>query len=559
MECIKFYYKLKEKDIHLALEQGKLVIDAPRDVLNNTIIRDIRDREDDLVNLLTILNNEIAELTRLDQIAIIGLSCSFPGQSNSAESFYGLLHEGDTGITEIPKCRWDIDDYYDPDPDKIGKIYTKCGGFIDNPDLFDAGFYSISPRHAVAMDPQCRLLLETSTQALEHSGINLKKIKGSKTGVYVGAMWQDYAELQAHQGSGEQSTAGGGLSSLSGYLSYFYGLEGPTMTVDTACSSSLVSVHLACQGLRNQECNLAMAAGVNLILSPRSYEVECRAKMLSPDGQCKTFDESANGFARGEGVGVVILKRLEDALKDGDSILAVIRGSATNHDGATSGYSVPNGQSQQAVIKDALQDARVSSDKVSCVEAHGTGTELGDPIELSALQAVYGTSRSKENALWISSVKTNVGHCEGAAGIAGLIKAVLQLQSDTIFPHRNVKKLTSKVNWDDINLRVPLASVPWPKYSDKKTMGVSSFGFSGTNAHVIVEEAPIFPEPETSGYIRPMHILPLSAKTEKALSDQISNYLKHLQEKDDQTIEDVCYTAGVGRAHFNYRAADFRF
>ena len=467
------------------------------------------------------------ESSQREPIAIVGMGCRFPGGVDNPAALWRILRDGVDTITEVPKNRWDIDAYYDPDPDATGKIYTRNGAFVSEVDTFDAHFFNISPREAMSLDPQQRLLLEVSWQALENSHQDPEHLYESPAGVFLGISSNDYArklsatgELNAYFGTGNAS------STAVGRLSYFLGLTGPSLAVDTACSSSLVAVHLACQSLRNQECSLALAGGVNLLLSPENSIIFSQARMLSPDGCCKTFDAAADGYVRGEGCGVIVLKRLSDAIKDQDNILSVIRGSAINQDGPSGGLTVPNGPSQQKVIRQALKNGGVEPSLVSYIEAHGTGTSLGDPIEVKALGAVFGGSHSQENPLMIGSLKTNMGHLEAAAGIAGLIKVVLQLQHQEIVPHLHLKEPNPYINWDELPVEVPTQPTPWSVDSQKRMGGVSSFGFSGTNAHVVLEEAPIQQSQAKDSDLgeRPCHILTLSAKCEEALQELGPSY-----------------------------------
>jgi 3-oxoacyl-(acyl-carrier-protein) synthase len=359
-----------------------------------------------------------------EPIAVVGLGCRIPGGANGPESFWGLLREGRSGVREIPRDRWDVDARYDPNPDAPGKIATRFGGFLDEVDQFDPQFFGIAPREALSMDPQQRLLLEVSWEALEDAGQSPTQLGQSRTGVYFGICGNDYAQLLLERNEPAlldmYYASGIGHSIASGRLSYVLGLQGPSLSVDTACSSSLVAVHLACQGLRNSECRMALAGGVNVILSPEVFSALSRARMLAADGKCKAFDAAADGFVRGEGCGVVVLKRLSDALADNDRILALIRGSAVNQDGPSSGLTAPNGPAQESVIRQALANAGVSPREIGYVETHGTGTSLGDPIEMGALGAVFGPERDPASPLIIGSVKTNVGHLEAAAGVTGL-------------------------------------------------------------------------------------------------------------------------------------------
>ncbi|PSB17688.1 KR domain-containing protein [Phormidesmis priestleyi ULC007] len=503
---------------------------------------------------------EAVEYAQHEPIAIIGMGCRFPGSADHPEAFWQQLRDGVDAIDLIPKTRWHTDAYYDPNPDAPGKIYTRYGGFLPQVDQFDAQFFGISPREAASLDPQQRLLLEVSWEALEDAGQAPNQLTGSKTGVFVGIGQNDYAQLQMFSGHYENidpyAGTGNGFAFAAGRLSYILGLQGPNLAIDTACSASLVSVHLACQSLRAGECDLALAGGVHLILSPEVTIFLSRARVLSPDGRCKTFDASADGYGRGEGCGMLVLKRLSDAVANSDRILAVIRGSAVNHDGHSSGLTVPNKQAQQALISQALAKAKVDPLQISYVEVHGTGTALGDPIEIRALDTVLGKGRSQANPLVIGSVKTNIGHLEAAAGIAGLIKVVLSLQHQEIPPHLHFSQPNPHVNWEQLPMLVPTAARPWPG-GQKRLAGVSSFGFSGTNAHLILEAAPpdspTAPEPGERERERPLHLLALSAKTPNALLQLAHRYAHHLQSHPDLPLSDVCFTAAGGRSHFPYR------
>jgi malonyl CoA-acyl carrier protein transacylase len=498
------------------------------------------------------------EYAKTEPIAIVGMGCRFPGGIDNPAQLWRILRDGVDTITEVPKNRWDIDAYYDRDPEAIGKMYTRNGGFVNDVDTFDAHFFNISPREAMSLDPQQRLLLEVSWQALENSYQDPLHLYESSTGVFLGICSNDYSrklsstgEIDAYFGTGNA------ISAAAGRLSYFLGLTGPSLAVDTACSSSLVAVHLACQSLRKQECSLALAGGVNLLLSPENSIVFSQARMLSPDGRCKTFDAAADGYVRGEGCGVIVLKRLSDAIKSQDNILAVIRGSAINQDGPSGGLTVPNGPSQQKVIRQALKNGGVDPSLVSYIEAHGTGTSLGDPIEVKALGAVFSKSHSPEYPLMIGSLKTNMGHLEAAAGIAGLIKVVLQLQYQEIVPHLHLKEPNPHINWDELPVSVPTQLTPWSVDSQKRIGGVSSFGFSGTNAHVVLEEAPTQESQVKDSDLgeRPWHILTLSAKCEKALQELVQRHEELLSNNSTAAIADVCFSANTGRAHFNHRLA----
>ncbi|NEO71583.1 type I polyketide synthase [Moorena sp. SIO3H5] len=508
------------------------------------------------------------EQANTEPIAIIGLGCRFPKSPNT-EVFWQLLEQGMDAVTEVPKERWDIEQYYDPNPDATGKMYTRFANFITDVDKFDPEFFKISPREAKKLDPQHRLLLEVCWESLEYAGLSPLALRGSQTGVFVGMMNHDYGQLATNPA--DWHTASGNGSFLgAGRIAYTLGLQGPTLSVETACSSSLVACHLACQSLRNQECNIALVGGVNLMLTPDGSVIQSRSKMNSPDGRCKTFDESADGYGRGEGCGVVVLKRLSEAQADGDQILALIRGSAVNHDGPSSGLTVPNGLAQEALIQQALTNSKVEASQVDYIECHGTGTPLGDPIEVEALVNVYGKNRPQDLPIIISSVKTNIGHLEGAAGIAGLIKTILCLQNEKIPPHLHLKQPNQRIPWEEIPVVVPTEARSWLRGDKTRIAGVSSFGLSGTNAHVIVEEAPKEGNRQISSLslqggkatgngkdvpIRPIHLLTLSAKTQTALDELVSSYENYLKTHPELIIADICYTANTGRTHFNHRLA----
>ncbi|MGD1808021.1 SDR family NAD(P)-dependent oxidoreductase [Dapis sp. BLCC M126] len=513
---------------------------------------------------------EMMESSRSEAIAIIGIGCRFPGNANTPESFWELLSNGKDSVKEIPLERWDLDYYYDPNPETPGKMYIRHAALVDQVDRFDPIFFSISGREAHSLDPQQRLILEVTWEALERGGINPQQLENTQTGVFLGIGQNDYANLGLNQVEdvSPYDVTGNTFCFAAGRLSYFLGLQGPSMAIDTACSSSLVALHEACQSLRQGESNLALAGGVQLILSPQVTTGLSRTKALSPDGKCKTFDAAADGYGRGEGCGIVVLKRLSDALKDGDNICAVIRGSAVNHDGPSGGLTVPNKLAQEKLIQQALKAAKVEPLQVSYVEAHGTGTSLGDPMEVRALASVFEQGRDRENPLHIASVKTNIGHLEPAAGIAGVIKVVLQLQHQKIAPHLNFANPNPYIDWENMPFKVPTQLTPWLSSEEKRVAGVSSFGMSGTNAHIVLEEAPTevgtqnpeaSPQPpfERGGELeRPVHILTLSAKTEKALGDLVNSYQSYLEaENNDNELGDICYTANIGRAKFDHTLA----
>ncbi len=500
-----------------------------------------------------------------EPIAIIGMACRFPGGADDLSSFWTILGDGVDAIGLVPSDRWDVDALYDPDPDAPGKLSTRWGGFLaGRVDAFDAAFFDISPREARDMDPQQRLFLETAWTALEHANQPPRALRGTRTGVYAGVFGHDYLSLQladraavnAHTGTGSNE------SILAGRLSFHLGLEGPSMVVNTACSSSLVAIHLAVQSLRQSECDLALAGGVNLILTPEYTIAFSKARMMAPDGRCKTFDASANGYVRGEGSGVVVLKRLSDAIRGQDRILALIRGTAVNQDGASNGLTAPSPVAQEALIRQALSDAGIAPGEVQYLEAHGTGTPLGDPIEVQALGAVLKEGRAQDDPLYIGSVKTNIGHLESAAGVAGMIKVVLALEHEEIPPHLHLKKVNPLIQLDRIPARVPTQRVLWARGDRRRIAGVSSFGFSGTNAHVVLEEAPPNPTPGNADHRsgaprmeRLAHLLCLSARTDSALVALVGDYERAITASPALDLGDLCFSAGAGRSHFEKRLA----
>ena len=537
---------------------------------------------------------DAAESARTEPIAIIGMGCRFPGAGNP-DAYWRLLQDGVDAIREVPPERWDMDAWFDPDPEAPGKIYTRHGGFLSEIDRFDPQFFGISPREAIDLDPQQRLLLEVAWEAMENAGLAPDGLIDRAVGIFVGVSQTEYGSMMVWGGRPEDTSAhvltgGLGISFTAGRLSYVLGLQGSALAVDTACSSSLVAIHAACQSLRGAECESALAGGVNLNLFPESMAALSRTRALSPEGRCKTFDAGADGYARSEGCGIVVLKRLSDAMAAEDNILAVIRGSAINHDGPSSGFTAPNGLAQEKVIREALQNARVTPAEVSYIEAHGTGTSLGDPIEVGALGAVFGEDHSSDAPLTVGSVKTNFGHLESAAGIAGLMKIVLSLQHEEIPPHLHFNEPNPHIDWARLPFRVPVERQPWPRGQEgdrgSRIAGVSSFGITGTNAHVVLEEAPSVgwgelanpnegvsipnsvgvrssPQPTTVANDpppivdeeRPCHLLTLSAQNEAALRDLARAYEAHLQSHPDLVFADTCFTANVGRSHFGHRLA----
>ena len=500
---------------------------------------------------------EEIERLRTEPIAIIGVGCRFPGAATSPEAYWQVLRDEIDTVTEVPPDRWDVDAFYDPDPEAIGKTNTRRGGFVQKVDEFDPQFFGIAPREAVQMDPQHRLLLEVSWEALEHAGQPPDRLVGSRTGVFVGITGSDYAQLLLQADPGEVDAycvTGNSPNFAAGRLSYLLGLQGPAMTLDTACSSSLVAVHLACQSLRSGESRMALAGGTNVILAPEHTVLLSKARMLAGDGRCKTFDAAADGYVRGEGCGVVVLKRLSDAVADGDRVLALIRATAVNQDGRSSGLTVPNGPAQEALIREALASGRIEPNEIAYVEAHGSGTSLGDPIEVRALHAALCQGRPRERALIIGAAKTNLGHLEAAAGIAGLIKVVLSLEHGEIPRHLHFDTPNPHIAWNELPIVVAASRTAWPADGARRLAGVSSFGASGTNAHVIVEQAPAADRPD-AGADRPVQLITLSAKTDVALAQLAGRWSSALQANGSMPLGDVAFTANAGRAHFSRRLA----
>jgi acyl transferase domain-containing protein len=495
--------------------------------------------------------NSSSEQTHNETIAIVGMSCRFPGGAHTLEEFWELLHQGKDAVTDIPTSRWSIDDYYDPEMGKTGKMYIKQASFLQQPiEEFDTSFFGISPLEAQQLDPKQRLLLEVSWEALENAGIATDTLP-TQTGIFVGLM---ESEASLKTGASDVYATTGTLTGIAtGRLSYLLGIRGPNLCIDTASSSSLVALHLACQSLLAGECELALTGGVNVILSPELTLNLCSMGALAPDGHSKAFDASADGFGRGEGCGIVVLKRLSDALAANDHIWATIQGSTINHGGVSSSLTAPNKVGQTALIRQALQNANVNGNDISYVEAHGTGTKLGDPIEVHALADALG---QRDKPLSIGSVKTNIGHLDACAGIAGLMKVALSLHHQEIPPHLHFKQGNPLMDWDNLPLQVPLVATPWETKDKPRIAGVSSFGMGGTNAHAILQEAPTKTPPENcTTQERSAHLLVLSGKTETALAHQITQYVDYLTLHPTIDIADVCYTANTGRAHYAYRTA----
>lgn len=493
---------------------------------------------------------ETLERSRSEPIAIVGIGCRYPGGIDGPASFWELLRRGGDAISEVPSHRWDIDAFFDADPDAPGKMTTRWGGFLDGVDKFDARFFGISPKEASRLDPQQRLILEVAWEALERAGQSREKFGGSATGVFVGVYGHEYSSLHANALNSVDPYTGPGtaLNVVAGRLAYLLDLKGPALVVDTACSSSLVAVHLACQSLRHGECSMAIAGGVNVMLTPMSLVPSSKMGMLAADGRCKSFDARADGVVISEGCGLVVLKPLSKAQADGDPILALIRGAAINQDGRSNGLTAPNVLSQQAVIKQALSQTGIDAGRVTHIEAHGTGTSLGDPIEFEALRAVYGQGEP----VALGTVKANLGHAGAAAGVAGLIKLVLSLEHHEIPPHPNLQQLSPNISLDGTQFSIPTTTQPWPRGDKPRFGALSSFGWSGTNVHMLLEEAPLPASPTTES--KGPYILPLSARSPDALRDVAARYRAYLNEST-ATLTEVCFTAGARRTHFEHRVA----
>jgi acyl transferase domain-containing protein/acyl carrier protein len=497
----------------------------------------------------------------MEPIAIIGMGCRFPGAANP-RAFWRLMCNGVDAITEVPADRYNIDEYYDPHPATPGKVMSRQGGFLEQIDSFDAAFFKLSPREASRMDPQHRLLLEVAWEAMEDAGLVAEKLTEEIAGVFIGIITGDYWDRQFRYPADLDvyATAGSARSGAAGRLSYALGLRGVSVALDAACSSSLVAVHLACQSLRTGACTMALAGGVNIILNPDHTIGFSQGRMMAPDGHCKAFDARADGYVRSEGAGVVILKPLSRAQVDGDPIYALIRGGSSNNDGHCELFMAPSLEGQQAGLRMAYRDAGIDPRQVQYVEAHGTGTSVGDPVEINALGSVLCERRSASRPLFVGSVKTNIGHTEGAAGLAGLIKAALCLKHGMIPPNLHFHQPNPAIPWQKYALKIPTRLMPWPQSDGPRLAGVSSFGIAGTNAHIVLQEAPQpgrheVPAVDREG--RRAQLLSLSAQTPDALKDLARAYVNHLEgeEAADQAFSDICYTSNLRRTHHDHRLA----
>ncbi|WP_054741598.1 type I polyketide synthase [Cellulosilyticum ruminicola] len=492
-----------------------------------------------------------------EEIAVIGMACRFPGGCNSPEEYWELLKEGKECVIDVPKERWDISAYSGEEACVLEQMYVYQSNFLQRDvSEFDAKFFRILPTEANAMDPQQRQLLEVCWEALENSGQNPVELKGSHTGVFIGISSNcEYAMLPQDQKGVNQYTGTGTTSSIAaGRISYTFGWNGPSISLDTACSSSLVSTHLAVQSLRKKECDLAISGGVNLMLSPVVYSNLCMMNAVSADGRSKPFDANGSGYGRGEGCGILVLKRLKDAMRDGDTVYAVIKGGAINNDGASSGLTVPNGKAQKMVMEDALKDAGVAPHEMSYLEAHGTGTPLGDPIEIGAVTEVFGQDNLREAPLIIGAVKGNIGHLESAAGVASLIKVVLSLYHKEIPRIVNFNELNPRLNLGKIPAILPREHMVWESHNKRRLAGISSFGFSGTNAHIVMGEAK---QEEITQDMRDHFnncLICLSAKSEQSLIEMIKKYEAFLKLQPQISLKDISYVANACHATYRHRA-----
>lgn len=510
----------------------------------------------------TILKDALLELRRLrarnqelearatEPVAVVGMACRYPGGISGPEGLWTALRNGLDAVSEVPAARWDVDAHYDPDPDAPGKSYCRHGAFLDDVTGFDPVFFGMSPREAASVDPQQRLLLELAWEAIEHAGHDAHSLRRQRVGIFVGVGSDDYAHLTLRDMSRLDIYAGTGTSRsmAAGRLAYVLGVNGPALQVDTSCSSSLVALHLAAASLRSGECDAALAGGVHLLLSPLSLVMRAKLRALSANGRCRTFDAAADGFVPGEGGGLVLLKRASDAARDRDRVMAEIVGSDVNHDGQSSGLTAPSQRAQKAVIERALERAGAHPDEIGYLEAHGTGTQLGDPVEISALRAVFG-GRSAERPLRLGSAKTNFGHLEAAAGILSFSKVVLSLERGLLPPHLHLTRPNPHVAWGELPFEIPVQPTPWNDL--RRLASVSAFGMSGTNCHVVARYAA---EPSLPSRGRAVQLWTISTRSRPALSTLAAQHAEVLRASPEK-LADLAFTANAGRAAFAHRLA----